>query len=93
MAGTSYDECDVALTPGDSVLLYSDGLVEAHNAGREMFGFPRLAALLGRQAGDSHLVDCLLSELAAFTGGDWEQEDDVTLVVVNRAAPVLAAAT
>jgi serine phosphatase RsbU (regulator of sigma subunit) len=93
MAGTSYDECDVALTPGDSVLLYSDGLVEAHNAGREMFGFPRLAALLGREAGDTHLVDCLLNELATFTGGDWEQEDDVTLVVVNRAGPILAAAT
>jgi len=30
------------------------------------------------------MVNFLLSELARFTGGDWEQEDDITLVTLDR---------
>src|SRR6266498_4143395 len=39
-----YDEHTATLEPGDSLLLHSDGLAEAHSPDREMFGFPRLAA-------------------------------------------------
>jgi sigma-B regulation protein RsbU (phosphoserine phosphatase) len=74
----------VTLAPGDSVLFYSDGLVEAHNTKREMFGFPRLMALVGEQPGNGSLINCLLSELATFTGAAWEQEDDVTMVALHR---------
>ncbi len=42
----NYEEVETTLAAGDSILLYSDGLVEAHNAAREMFGFPRLRHLL-----------------------------------------------
>ena len=35
-----YEEKEATLAPGDTVLLHSDGLAEAHNAEREMFGFP-----------------------------------------------------
>jgi serine phosphatase RsbU (regulator of sigma subunit) len=79
-----YQEKETTLAPGESVLFYSDGLVEAHNIHREMFSFPRLKALLAERAGDKTLIDSLLSELAAFTGPDWEQEDDVTLVTLHR---------
>src|ERR671917_656483 len=41
MPAMSYEEKEITLKPGDSVLLYSDGLVEAHDPRREMFGFPR----------------------------------------------------
>jgi hypothetical protein len=58
--------------------------VEAHNARREMFGFPRLKALIGAHPGGAGLIDFLLNELATFTGSDWEQEDDVTMVVLQR---------
>ncbi len=71
------------LAPDDSVLFYSDGLVEAHNTKREMFGFPHLMALLKKHPADGSLINGLLHELAAFTGNDWEQEDDVTMVVLN----------
>jgi serine phosphatase RsbU (regulator of sigma subunit) len=84
MPGTRYEEHDVTLAPGDSVLFYSDGLVKAHNSKREMFGFPRLMGLLSEHPGDGSLINGLLNELAAFTGDDWEQEDDVTMVVLNR---------
>jgi hypothetical protein len=74
----------VLLAPGDSVLFYSDGLVEAHNPVREMFGFPRLMSLLGGHADGTPPIVFLLRELADFTGAAWEQEDDITLVSLLR---------
>src|SRR5919112_5798486 len=50
MPGMSYEEREVALEAGDSALFYSDGLVEAHNPKGEMFGFPRLRALIAEHA-------------------------------------------
>jgi len=77
-----YEQHEVTLEPGDCVLLYSDGLVEAHSPTREMFGFPRLQAMMGEPA-DGNLVPFLLSRLHAFTGPQWEQEDDVTIVLLG----------
>src|SRR5919199_1746884 len=42
LPGMGYEEKEIVLERGDSVLFYSDGLVEAHDPQREMFGFPRL---------------------------------------------------
>lgn len=78
-----YEEKEVMLQPGDSVLLYSDGLIEAHSPEREMFGFPRLQALMAEPADDATLVEFLLGKLGDFTGPSWEQEDDVTLVLIR----------
>mgnify|MGYP000548421540 CR=1 FL=1 len=86
LPGMRYDEQAVSLEPGDSVLLYSDGLVEAHNPQREMFGFPRLKECLGRHPGGAGLVEFLLAERARFVGQDWEQEDDTALVILQRDA-------
>ena len=61
-----------------SVLFYSDGLVEAHDSRREMFGFPRLQKLVGaHRSGGPSMVGFLLSELERFTGEGREQEDDI----------------
>jgi serine phosphatase RsbU (regulator of sigma subunit) len=50
-----------------------------------MFGFPRLRALVDVYGGDgSSLVERLLNELSGFVGADLEQEDDITLVVLQR---------
>ena len=90
MPGMGYDEKETTLAPGDYVLLYSDGLVEAHNPQREMFGFPRLQELLATHADGDTLKDFLLDQLAAFTGPGWEQEDDVTLVTLQREESVIS---
>ncbi|HMQ32869.1 MAG TPA: SpoIIE family protein phosphatase [Chloroflexaceae bacterium] len=83
MEGMAYEEGEVRLGPGDHLLLYSDGLVEAHNPRREMFSFERLSALVGgAPRGGQPLVDALLAELARFTGEGWVQEDDITLVTL-----------
>ncbi|HOU41642.1 MAG TPA: SpoIIE family protein phosphatase, partial [Promineifilum sp.] len=77
-----YEQHEVTLETGDCVLLYSDGLVEAHSPTREMFGFPRLQAMMGEPV-DGNLVPFLLDRLRAFTGPQWEQEDDVTIVLLG----------
>jgi serine phosphatase RsbU (regulator of sigma subunit)/anti-sigma regulatory factor (Ser/Thr protein kinase) len=83
MPGMEYEEMEATLKPGEQVLLYSDGLVEAHNIDYEMFGFPRLQKLINEHAQGESLNDYLLAQLAEFTGADWEQEDDVTLVTLQ----------
>ena len=84
MPGMAYEEKEITLGAGDSILFYSDGLVEAHNDRRQMFGFPHLMKLLGEDLDGTPVIDFLLAELADFTGNDWEQEDDVTLVTLQR---------
>jgi serine phosphatase RsbU (regulator of sigma subunit)/anti-sigma regulatory factor (Ser/Thr protein kinase) len=85
MPGMSYEEKEADIAAGDSVLVYSDGLTEAHSPEGEMFGFPRLRELLAANAG-APMIEFLRHQLAEFTGPDWEQEDDVTFVVVERAS-------
>jgi serine phosphatase RsbU (regulator of sigma subunit) len=87
MPGMSYEQKETVLDAGDSALFYSDGLVEAHDSQREMFGFPRLQALVAEHNDEEKsLVDSLLEELYSFVGEGWEQEDDITLLALRRAA-------
>jgi serine phosphatase RsbU (regulator of sigma subunit) len=86
MPDMTYEEKETTLSPGDTVLLHSDGLVEAHDPERKMFGFPRLAELMTGCSGGPELIQLLLGELDGFTGPGWEQEDDITLVALQRAA-------
>src|SRR5215212_2682804 len=86
MPAMSYEEKETMLDAGETALFYSDGLVEAHNPQREMFGFPRLKRLLAGTPEEGSLVDFLMDELRSFTGEGWEQEDDITLVTLKRSA-------
>ena len=86
MPDMPYEEKEAVLAAGDDLLLYSDGLVEAHDTKGDMFGFPRLRRLIMAQSTGSgeELIDVLLAELTSFTGADAEQEDDITLVTLER---------
>jgi serine phosphatase RsbU (regulator of sigma subunit) len=84
MPQMGYEEKEAVLGEGDSVLFYSDGLVEAHDPHYEMFGFPRLEALIAEHGTKRSLVDSLLRELYSFVGEAWEQEDDITLLTLKR---------
>lgn len=90
MPGMAYEEKQCELRPGDCLLLHSDGLAEAHNPAREMFGFPRVADLVGRAESGEALIDLCLSELDRFTGPHHQQEDDITLVTLQRAGSPVA---
>jgi serine phosphatase RsbU (regulator of sigma subunit)/predicted ester cyclase len=84
MPGMSYEEKEITLQAGEVAFLYSDGLVEAHDPQREMFGFPRLRALVAKHGGKQSLGEVLLEELYSFVGEGWEQEDDITLLTLKR---------
>jgi predicted ester cyclase len=86
MPGMIYEEVEVSLREGKSVLFYSDGLVEAHDPKGEMFGFPRLRALVAEHGEERELGEVLMEELYSFVGEGWEQEDDITLLTLLRSA-------
>lgn len=84
MPGMDYEETETTLLPGQNLLLSSDGLVEAHNAEREIFGFPRLKEIMANDQDGKDLIGVLLNSLADFTGEDYEQEDDITLLTIEH---------
>jgi len=86
MAGMTYEEKTAVLQPGDSLLLHSDGIAEAHAPDREMFGFPRLKRLVEANVGGEALIDIVLAEHARFIGPGVDQEDDITMVTLERSA-------
>jgi serine phosphatase RsbU (regulator of sigma subunit)/anti-sigma regulatory factor (Ser/Thr protein kinase) len=88
MPDIRYEETEGVIAPGSNVLLYSDGLVEAHDVDQQMYGFPRLREAMTVDDAGSELLDRLLETLHQFTGADWEQEDDITLVTLRRASGV-----
>jgi sigma-B regulation protein RsbU (phosphoserine phosphatase) len=81
---SEYEECRVVLDHGETIVLYTDGVVEATAADEQMFGYERLAALLVAQAAlrPRALLAALLHELRAWSGG--RQADDITMVIVRR---------
>src|SRR5215207_2750867 len=87
MPGMGYEQKQTILNSGEAALLYSDGLVEAHDPEGEMFGFPRLRALLAEHGTERSLGDFLMKELYSFVGEGWKQEDDITLLTLRRSAP------
>jgi serine phosphatase RsbU (regulator of sigma subunit)/predicted ester cyclase len=86
MPGMGYEEKEIELDVGEGVFFYSDGLVEAHDPEGEMFGFPRLRALIAERGEERLLEEALLEELYSFVGEGWEQEDDITLLTLRRSA-------
>lgn len=79
--------CD--LEPGDMVLLYTDGVTEAHAPGGELFGLDRLADLLEREAASGHPPQELLRRLvrAVLDHQASGLRDDATLLLVHWTGP------
>lgn len=93
MSGMTYDEKGYEMSVGDVMVLTSDGITEAHSPSGEMYGFGRLMARVARRTHDDNLVDAIVDELEKWTGPEAEQEDDITLVVVNRNSSAKASAS
>jgi predicted ester cyclase len=85
-ANAGHEEKEIVLDAGEAAFFYTDGLVEAHAPNGEMFGFPRLRALISEHAEEGRLEGVLLEELDSFVGEGWEQEDDITLLTLKRSA-------
>ncbi|HYC60759.1 MAG TPA: PP2C family protein-serine/threonine phosphatase [Thermoanaerobaculia bacterium] len=72
----------IDVSPGDVIVLHSDGIYETRNANEEVYGLERIASVIREQGGGAAeaLRDALLDDVAAFRGLR-EQDDDITLVV------------
>ncbi len=87
LSASTYEEATHDFRPGDLLLVYSDGLTEAMSDGREEFGEERAEAVLRAHHGASAqaVVDALVEAVRAHAGAV-PQSDDITLLVVKRAA-------
>ncbi|MBI4719539.1 MAG: serine/threonine-protein phosphatase [Planctomycetes bacterium] len=80
---TEFCERRTTLCPGDTLLLYTDGITEASNAAGEMYGHQRLLTCVHEDVPSAqHVVDCVHYKLHAFTGGG-PQDDDQTLLALR----------
>ena len=81
--GVRFPAQEVSLGPGDTVLFYTDGAVEARGAGRAPFGLDRLAAIMRERLPDTgDLVGDLLEAVRAHAGEN-PPADDVTLLALR----------
>ena len=92
MPEQKYDVKHARLEPGETMLLSSDGIVEAHDPSGEMYGFGRLMDQVAGHPGGVALISALVEDLDEFSTEEMEQEDDVTLVVVRRSSSAQASA-
>ncbi len=74
-AGAEPSQMRFHLEPGDDLVIISDGILEAMNAQGELFGFDRIAMLLGGKASAAALADAALA---------FGQEDDISVIAVSR---------
>ncbi|HET9224975.1 MAG TPA: PP2C family protein-serine/threonine phosphatase, partial [Roseiflexaceae bacterium] len=90
LGDSEYDEQSTMLRHGDTVVLYTDGVVEATNVEDEIFGYERLVQALRAAEGlkPRALLAMLLHELRAWGGTD--QADDITMVILRRRQARLA---
>lgn len=82
-AGCGFEEAGTSLTPGDTMLLYTDGITEATSVAGEMYGRERLLSCVREDVPNAqHIIDCVEGKLHAFTGGR-PQQDDQTLLAMR----------
>ena len=84
MDGIVYRQDEMQMSPGDRILLYTDGVTEAHNPQKELFGEERLMSILNRtdsEKGET-VLSGILDEVKAFEAGV-EQFDDITMSILT----------
>ena len=87
-----YTAARLKLEPGDTLVLFTDGVTEAMDPDDQLFGVPRLKKVLTGQVECplEHLQKCVLEAVENFTRGA-RQADDLTLLIVRYRATAAAA--
>ena len=86
MPDVVYPDCQLELQSGDTVIFYTDGIIEAENEAEEMYGTERLIKLVSGMdvaASAEDVIQAILRDVSSFVGNA-EQYDDMTIVVVKR---------
>jgi sigma-B regulation protein RsbU (phosphoserine phosphatase) len=88
----AYTHSTTSFSPGDCLLLYTDGLCEASNADSAMYGEERLKHFVAqnRAIAGSALIDRLIDDIRSFTGRDQFEDDICALAVESTGAPCAA---
>ena len=83
-----YQETTIDFQPGDRIVFYTDGIVEAMNGEKELFGFDRLLRVVqdSASADAKAMLEKILEDVDAFAG-DTAQHDDLTVIVVGSQKP------
>jgi sigma-B regulation protein RsbU (phosphoserine phosphatase) len=83
-SGSAFDDVDIEAQPGDSFVLYTDGITEAKNTDGELFHEKRLEDVLRGQRGRPEaLAERILTAVQTFAGRE-PQSDDLTLVAIKH---------
>ena len=77
IAYSDYTEMKVQLKPGDQLSVYTDGLLEATNPAKELFGFERMKTLFATRPTAQQVMKAAI---------DFGQEDDITVLTITRLA-------
>jgi sigma-B regulation protein RsbU (phosphoserine phosphatase) len=84
--GLAFERVERTLDPGEALVLYTDGVTEAHNPGAELFDDERLLACLAQRPGVSaEAVARRLREAVREFAGEAQQFDDIAILVIRRA--------
>lgn len=86
MPDVSYSTGYIQLNPGDTLVLYTDGVTEALNHNRDMFESEGMEKTLSRfvhTGGCRDIVDALLADVRVFAGGA-PQSDDITILALRK---------
>ena len=83
--GIEYEQAEVRLERGETLILYTDGVTEAMNEAEEEFGLDRLAAVLtSHPSNDPEEVNGAIFEAVRAFAGDAPQSDDITCLTLCR---------
>lgn len=89
MPGLSFAEETVKLEPGETLLLYTDGVSEAMNVDQEEFGIKRILELFnGRPPRDADEATAVIFEAVAEFAGEAPASDDITCLALHRSAAI-----
>ena len=84
MEFTQYKQAERKLEPGDRIVLYTDGVTEAHDANKNLYGEDRLEAVIERtkdETGDQ-VVEAIVDDVNEYAKGV-PQFDDITMIVLT----------
>ena len=81
--GVRYRDCEIQLSPGDAIFVYTDGVPEAKNAENDFFGLERTEQVLNNAEKESAegILDAIRQVTDAFRG-EAQQFDDLTMLCV-----------